>query len=322
MAGSISDTPQISFIMPARNEERYIAQAIGALHAASYAAWELIVVDDHSTDGTRAAVRQFAASDPRIQIVENPGTGKVATLNEGFRRSSGNFIKFIDADDIVRESYFSHIDEITAHPACCHDYLVVHEDRRPIADYSVSGRYLSATYEQTLASLLSIPRASWTFRRDIASRFLPMPAALPFEDVWMSLMAKKFAADIHHIPESLYEYRQHSGQTFGGILNFRRDIIVFRSRRLLKLMEVLIEEKIETNIAAILQQQKTYCEILAREPRTWTWLFSSSLSIPKRAHLFLMLFLPGLAPMLKRGQWALQRLGRLSRQRETGSRNG
>src|SRR5215203_5289228 len=84
-------------MMPAYNAEKYIAEAIKSVIAQTYINWELIV-DDGSTDGTAAVVT--GVSDPRIKIVRQDNRGEAAARNTALRHMRGEFIGFLDADDL------------------------------------------------------------------------------------------------------------------------------------------------------------------------------------------------------------------------------
>ena len=95
--------PLVSVIIPARDEARVIAATIRAFLASTYRNFELIVVDDRSTDGTGAAARAF--DDPRLTVVDGqeppPGwLGKPWALHQGSRRARGELLLFVDADII------------------------------------------------------------------------------------------------------------------------------------------------------------------------------------------------------------------------------
>jgi chlorobactene glucosyltransferase len=95
--------PLVSVIIPARDEARVIAVTIRAFLASTYRNFELIVIDDRSTDGTGAAARAF--DDPRLTVVDGqeppPGwLGKPWALHQGSRRARGELLLFVDADII------------------------------------------------------------------------------------------------------------------------------------------------------------------------------------------------------------------------------
>lgn len=87
--------------MPYRNAEKWITKTIESVIMQDYADWELICIDDHSTDGSRGIVEQFAFKDPWIKSYTNPGKGIIDALQHGLRMSTGNYITRMDADDIM-----------------------------------------------------------------------------------------------------------------------------------------------------------------------------------------------------------------------------
>jgi glycosyltransferase involved in cell wall biosynthesis len=89
----------VSAIMPVRNRASIIADAIRSVIGQTHTRWELIIVDDGSTDETTVIVREFAAADPRIRLVEQPPTGVCAARNNGLDQATGEFVAFIDSDN-------------------------------------------------------------------------------------------------------------------------------------------------------------------------------------------------------------------------------
>jgi glycosyltransferase involved in cell wall biosynthesis len=88
----------ISVIMPAYNAEQYIGQAIQSVLAQSCKNWELIVVDDGSTDRTSQILAGF--SDPRIRVHHQPNGGEACARNTALDLIQGKFLAFLDSDDV------------------------------------------------------------------------------------------------------------------------------------------------------------------------------------------------------------------------------
>jgi teichuronic acid biosynthesis glycosyltransferase TuaG len=91
----------VSIIIPSYNSSQFIVEAIRSVQAQSYGFWEIIVVDDCSTDDTITILSQFVATDKRIQFFKlesNSGTGVARNL--GVDKANGKFIAFLDADDL------------------------------------------------------------------------------------------------------------------------------------------------------------------------------------------------------------------------------
>src|SRR5436190_18789563 len=97
--------PLVSIIIPARDEARVIAATVRALLASTYRHFELIVVDDRSTDGTGTAAR--AVDDPRLTVIDGeeppPGwLGKPWARHQGRRRARGELLLFVNADIVYQ----------------------------------------------------------------------------------------------------------------------------------------------------------------------------------------------------------------------------
>lgn len=91
--------PLVSIVMPAYNAEPFIAEAITSLLGQTYPHWELLVVDDGSTDGTAAALDRF--TDPRIRRFQQTNRGPGSARNRALEHVRGDFLAFLDADDVL-----------------------------------------------------------------------------------------------------------------------------------------------------------------------------------------------------------------------------
>ena len=89
----------VSIVIPAYNAERYISETIQSVVKQSYLNWELIVIDDGSTDDTGEQVKAFL-NDPRISYHFKRNEGVSVARNTGFGMSKGSFLAYLDADDI------------------------------------------------------------------------------------------------------------------------------------------------------------------------------------------------------------------------------
>lgn len=98
-----TDAPLVSIIIPARNEARNIGECVRSALAATYPALEILVVDDHSTDETRAIATALADTDPRVRVIANPDLpagwfGKQWACQTGAMHAHGDILIFVDAD--------------------------------------------------------------------------------------------------------------------------------------------------------------------------------------------------------------------------------
>lgn len=96
------DSALVSIIMPAFNAEKYIGQSIQSVMAQSHKNWEMLIVDDGSTDNTAAVIKRYAEKDNRIKYIYQKNQRQGTARNNGIRNSSGRILAFIDSDDLWR----------------------------------------------------------------------------------------------------------------------------------------------------------------------------------------------------------------------------
>ncbi|PLX70670.1 MAG: hypothetical protein C0602_03940 [Denitrovibrio sp.] len=89
----------ISVILNNYNYSRYIAEAITSVLEQSYANFELIIVDDGSTDNSKEIIEQFAKKDSRIKLCFKENGGQASAFNAGYEAAKGDIICFLDSDD-------------------------------------------------------------------------------------------------------------------------------------------------------------------------------------------------------------------------------
>jgi glycosyltransferase involved in cell wall biosynthesis len=92
--------PLVSVLIPVYNARRYVRDAIESVQAQTFEDWEAIVVDDGSADGGGLVAREMAANDKRVRVHEQENAGPAAARNAALRLASGEFVAFLDADDL------------------------------------------------------------------------------------------------------------------------------------------------------------------------------------------------------------------------------
>ena len=93
--------PLISIITPNYNASKYIAATIESVQKQTYSNWELLIVDDCSSDNSVEIIKTFQKNDARIKLLElTQNAGPAIVRNEGIKQAQGNYLTFIDADDI------------------------------------------------------------------------------------------------------------------------------------------------------------------------------------------------------------------------------
>jgi glycosyltransferase involved in cell wall biosynthesis len=107
----------VSIILCTYNRAGLLPLAIRSVQQQSYADWELVIIDDGSSDGTERIVRKFTKADERIRYHYQPNAGLARARNEGMRRSRGAFLCFVDSDDELRKDHVaSRLTYLARHP--------------------------------------------------------------------------------------------------------------------------------------------------------------------------------------------------------------
>ena len=118
----------VSIITPCYNGEEYVAQTIRSVLAQSYKNWEMILVDDGSTDGSGQIIREFIKQDSRISLLRQENAGSAAARNAGIRAARGRYLALLDADDLWEpdflEKQLAFMDQTGALCVCC-GYLCI-----------------------------------------------------------------------------------------------------------------------------------------------------------------------------------------------------
>jgi glycosyltransferase involved in cell wall biosynthesis len=91
---------RVSVVVPAYNAEATLDETLASVRAQTHQALEIIVVDDGSSDGTRAVASRHAAADARVQVLHQTNAGVAAARNTGWRHARSELIAFVDADDL------------------------------------------------------------------------------------------------------------------------------------------------------------------------------------------------------------------------------
>ena len=119
--------PLVSVVVIFLDEARFLGEAVESVLAQTYDAWELLLVDDGSTDGSSELARAYAAREPaRVRYLEHPGhrnLGMSASRNLGLGEASGEYVAFLDADDVwMPDKLTKQVALIEDHPAAAATY--------------------------------------------------------------------------------------------------------------------------------------------------------------------------------------------------------
>ncbi len=204
-------TARVSVVMAVHNGERWLTDAIQSVQAQSEGNFELLVVDDGSTDLTRPIVESLRSDDARIKLVPQPHRGLAAALNHGLTAASAPLIARLDADDLAHPSRLSRqADELEARQdiAVLGTWAkVIDADgrqigaRQPPADHASLRRALRTGNPLIHSSIM----ARTDLIRDVGGYRADFVGAEDY-DLWLRVSEH---ASLANLPEELTSYRSH-----------------------------------------------------------------------------------------------------------------
>jgi len=219
----ISRVPTVSVLLAIYNCEAYVEQAVRSILNQTFSNFELIIIDDGSSDGSPAILRQLAKEDDRISLTVRPNKGIPATANEMIGMAQGKYLSLMDHDDIKLPRCIEvGVDYLEAHPEC----VAVGTLSASIdADGNIFRR--RKKFEQKITSITkriarldtfppqipSITNPSALIRSDamkLAGNYRPNLVYAHDFDLWFRLSE---VGEIHQINQEFLHYRVHGYNT-------------------------------------------------------------------------------------------------------------
>lgn len=207
----------ISIIVPVYNAEKYIIETIESVRSQSDADWELLLVEDGSTDNTMQVMQEAAEKwqDTRIHIIHNEGRGAASARNKGLELAHGRFITYLDADDIwkpeklARERAFMQQKQ-AGFVFSGYEFA----DEKAVGTGKIVRVPQTITYRQALANTTIFTSTVMIDTNQIEKKLLYMPA-IKSEDTatWWQILRTGVVA--YGLDENLVLYRR-SGRTLSS----------------------------------------------------------------------------------------------------------
>tara|TARA_B100000900_G_scaffold31428_1_gene23817 strand:- start:1596 stop:2501 length:906 start_codon:yes stop_codon:yes gene_type:complete len=249
---------KFSFIIPIFNERKNIKNCLESISSSHFKNFEVIIIDDFSTDGSYSYIKNLYSKIKNIKIYKNIKKGKVNAINYGVNKITGDIVKIVDGDDRIDELFFLDNIDIKRDEARIDKTYININDK--IVKFSPPKNLINKKSSEVFKNYISIPRHMWTFHRSLLKYIFPMPELLPYEDVWICFHLKKFAKEIMVNPNINYHYIQHGNQVYGGILNFNEELNRFRAERNISLINYFLNNKtlLDLNKKDLLINKKYY----------------------------------------------------------------
>ncbi|MDH3251713.1 MAG: glycosyltransferase, partial [Ignavibacteria bacterium] len=211
--GHQAGTPRVSIVLPTHNHIAFLPHAVESVLAQNFKDFELIIVDDASTDGTGSYLQSL--SDPRIHVITHAQNKRLpASLNDGFREARGELLTWISSDNYCHPQFL--------------DMLVAALEAYPAAGLAVSSfAWINESGQRTRVTSgqdFSLPHviamnpgnASFMYRRTVQERVGPYDEGLEGAEDWDMWVRIVEEFPVVSIPDVLYDYREH-GQSMTAL---------------------------------------------------------------------------------------------------------
>lgn len=213
--------PLVSILLPAYNCEKYIRKTIDSLLNQTYTNFELLIINDGSTDSTSTIIDSY--SDSRIQHIHNNGNkGLIYTLNYGIKLAKGKYIARMDADDICLptrlEKQVDWLEKNTATVILATQIIFINEHDEPTGNWPLDMQCVTA--KQIKKAMLwqsCIAHPSVMMRTEIIQQYNYSAQQKHSEDYDLWLQVLSDGHIIEKIPEQLLQYRVHTASITGSI---------------------------------------------------------------------------------------------------------
>lgn len=212
------DIPTISIIVPVYNAERFIEGCVRSLLSQSFNDFEIILVDDGSTDRSGVLCDELAASDGRIIVSHQENNGVSSARNAGIDKASGKYLVFVDADDCIQPNMYSAMvekaEESDADYMICGYTEVSGNNYKEVLFDLPDGELMdrSGVVNRLLYSIYSneyIINAPWNklYKREIIERYqIRFPDRRRAEDWLFNIRYLEKASSAMYINKPLYDY--------------------------------------------------------------------------------------------------------------------
>lgn len=202
----------VSIVTPSYNASAFISQAIESVLAQTYTDWEMLIVDDCSTDHSAAIIRDYCRRNPRIRYLKTdaPSGSPAVPRNLGIAHARGRYIAFLDSDDVWLPRKLEEQLACFARP----DTAIVFSNYEKVgANGERAGRVVAAPPQTTYRALLKgnvIGNLTGIYDTAKTGKVYCLPSRHEDYILWLSILKKGFIARNTNRVHALYRIREHS----------------------------------------------------------------------------------------------------------------
>jgi glycosyltransferase involved in cell wall biosynthesis len=228
MGTDLLANPLVSVVLPVYNVAHFLGESIRSILAQTYQNFEIIAVDDGSTDTSGQMLDDWAKREDRIHVIHQKNQGLSAARNTGLAQVKGDFVYFLDSDDCVAPNLFQRCFEVMRHYSA--DFVTFKFDTISSEGKLVKSDYFHNEYTDTevmtpkeaiKAQLRGdIAAYAWSFIAKASvykENNITFPVGRKIEDLARICIMIGESTRIVRIPEVLYHYRLRSGSLMGHV---------------------------------------------------------------------------------------------------------
>jgi glycosyltransferase involved in cell wall biosynthesis len=218
------NAPKVSIIVPIYNVEKYLRQCLDSIVGQTLADLEIILINDGSKDGSPDIMREYAARDRRVKIIDKPNEGYGRTMNRGIDAARGEYVGIVESDDWADPDMFEALYSLAAR----HDADVVKSNHFQFADAGgEKSKKIRMLPENDIGRVINPKERSdifycqpciWSaiYKRDFLNkrkiRFLESPGA-SYQDTGFNFKVWAMADRVWLTSDAFLHYRQHPSQS-------------------------------------------------------------------------------------------------------------
>lgn len=230
---------KISVVIPVYNSQKYLGECLTSLSKQTFTDFEVIIIDDGSTDDSPAIIERYCNSQKNFKVFRQNNSGLSVARNVGVEKSTGEFITFIDSDDYVAKNYL----EVLVNKQATNNYDVVSgrfieiTEEGNIIGYqhnfykprSISKGMIELTFcHQVLGTFCSSVACSKLYRkRIITENDISFPEGVIHEDLFFTYKTLYYADKSCEVENHIYYYRQRMGSITKSANNKHADMLLF-----------------------------------------------------------------------------------------------
>ena len=207
----------ISVIVPVYNVEKYLEECLDSIQNQTYSDIEVILVNDGSLDNSKDICEKYCKEDNRFKLINQANQGQSVARNQGVAASTGEFIAFVDSDDIIRQDYLEVLIRYMSEEVdIVESQFTVHKKEFFNENYKEINVIFEGDSEEAVKAVpkhvLSVNPVTKLYRRSVVEA-VPYLEGLIFEDIYSGVGMLKYIRRIIKSDYTGYYYRQHGTST-------------------------------------------------------------------------------------------------------------